>query len=67
MLEYYASSEYIEQIQLMLGVLYSRYLDKPDMALKFFEAANDKLIDPTQKKMCAEELQKLKNNTDTGQ
>ena len=51
----------------MLGVLYSRYLNKPDMALKFFEAANDKLIDPTQKKMCAEELKKLNNSTDTEQ
>lgn len=61
MLEYYDSSEYIEQIQLMLGVLYSRYLDKPELALKFFEAAKSKLIDPTQKKMCEEELEKLKN------
>ena len=59
MLENYGSSEYIEQVQLMLGVLYSRYLDKPQEAIKHFQAVSGKLTDPAQKKMCENELEKL--------
>ena len=48
--------EYTEQIELMLGVLYSRYLNQPAAAIKHLQAAADKLTDPGQLKMCRDEL-----------
>jgi len=59
-LTHYANYEYIEQVQLMLGILYSRYLDKPQLAVTHLKAALDKLADPGQKKMCEDELEKLR-------
>jgi membrane associated rhomboid family serine protease len=56
----YATYEYIEQVQLMLGIIYSRYLEKPSIAKKHLEAAATKLSDPTQRKLCSDELEKLK-------
>ncbi len=58
---HYASYEYIEQVRLMLGIIYSRYLDKPDLAAKHLTAAEQKLSDPAQLKMCRDELAKTKN------
>ncbi len=60
-LAHYVNYEYIEQVQLMLGLLYSRYLDKPRLAKKHLTAAAEKLSDPGQLKMCHAELEKLKN------
>ncbi len=60
-LAHYGNYEYIEQVQLMLGLLYSRYLDKPRLAKKLLTAAVEKLSDPGQLKMCHAELEKLKN------
>ncbi len=60
-LEHYGSYEYSEQVQLMLGILYSRYLDSPALAAKHLEAAAEKLSDPGQLKMCRAELSKLKD------
>ncbi len=60
-LAHYVNYEYIEQVQLMLGLLYSRYLDKPRLAKKHLTAAAEKLSDPGQLKMCHTELEKLKN------
>jgi hypothetical protein len=45
----------------MLGILYSRYLDKPELAKKHLQSAEKKLSDSGQLKMCAEELKKLQN------
>ncbi|UCG47025.1 MAG: rhomboid family intramembrane serine protease [Phycisphaerales bacterium] len=59
-LEHYGSYEYSEQVQLMLGILYSRYLDAPGLAVKYLEAAAEKLSDPGQLKMCRDELSRLK-------
>jgi len=59
-LSYYKNYEYIEQIELMLGILYSRYLDKPELAVKHLENAEMKLHDPGQLKMCRDEIAKLK-------
>ena len=59
-LAHYANYDYIEQVELMLGVLYSRYLDKPDLAKKHLQTAEKKLTDAGQLKMCKEELNKLK-------
>ncbi len=58
-LGHYGSYEYGEQVELMLGVLYSRYLDRPGEAKKYLEAAAKKLRDPGQLKMCEDELAKL--------
>ena len=58
-LTHYGNYEYAEQVQLMLGILYSRYLDKPDLAVKYLQAATEKLTDPGQLKMCQDELAKL--------
>jgi len=55
----YGNYEYVEQIQLMLGILYSRYLNKPDLAAKHLKAAAEKLSDPGQLDMCRAELAKL--------
>ncbi len=58
-LTHYDSYEYVEQVQLMLGILYSRYLNKSDSAVKHLQAAAQKLSDPSQLKMCRDELDKL--------
>jgi len=62
-LTHYGSYEYAEQVQLMLGILYSRYLNKPQLAVKLLTSAVEKLTDPGQLKMCREELARLQNNT----
>lgn len=58
-LTHYSSYEYVEQVELMLGILYSRYLQKPDLAAKHLQEAAKKLSDPGQLKMCQDELTKL--------
>ncbi len=58
-LDLYTRYPFREQIQLMLGLLYSRYLSKPDLAKKNLAAALDKLRDPGQQKMCREELDQI--------
>jgi len=60
-LTHYSNYEYAEQVELMLGILYSRYLDKPEPAVKHLQAAAKKLSDPGQLKMCQDELNKLQN------
>jgi hypothetical protein len=58
-LTHYSNYEYAEQVELMLGILYSRYLDKPQLAVKHLQAASEKLSDPSQLNMCREELARL--------
>ena len=58
-LAHYANYEHIEQVELMLGIIYSRYLDKPDLALTHLTAAEKKIIDPAQLLMCRSEIEKL--------
>jgi len=58
-LTHYSNYEYVEQVELMLGILYSRYLQKPDLAVKLLQATAKKLTDPGQLKMCQDELAKL--------
>jgi hypothetical protein len=57
----YGSYEYIEQVQLMLGILYSRYLHQTELAIKNLESAMARLTDPGQVKMCRDELQRLQS------
>jgi membrane associated rhomboid family serine protease len=59
-LTHYSNYEYAEQVQLMLGLLYCRYLNQPQLAKKNLEAAAKKLTDPGQLKMCNDELARLK-------
>lgn len=58
-LSHYSNYEYVEQVQLMLGLLYSRYLNQPDLAVKHLEGAAKKLTDAGQLRMCKGELAKL--------
>jgi hypothetical protein len=60
-LKHYNKYEYIEQVQLMLGIMYARYLNQPEQAVKYLKAASEKLSDPGQAKMCADELARLQN------
>jgi hypothetical protein len=59
-LAHYSGYQYVEQVQLMLGLIYSRYLNKPDLAKKYLEAACQNLTDPGQVKMCQDELDRLR-------
>ena len=58
-LTHYSSYEYAGQVELMLGILYSRYLHQPQLAVKHLTAAAKKLSDGGQLKMCNDELAKL--------
>ena len=58
-LTHYSTYEYAEQVELMLGILYSRYLNRPELAVKHLRAAEEKLTDPNQLKMCRDELARL--------
>jgi len=60
-LAHYRTYGYVEQVQLMLGIIYSRYLDKPQLAIKHLQSALNRLTDPGQKNMCREELNKLQS------
>jgi membrane associated rhomboid family serine protease len=57
----YANYEYVEQVELMLGLIYSRYLNNAELALKHLETAEKRLTDPNQLKMCREEIEKLQS------
>jgi membrane associated rhomboid family serine protease len=59
-LTHYSNYEYVEQVELMVGILYSRYLNKPRAAIKHLQAAAQKLSDEGQLKMCNDELAKLR-------
>jgi membrane associated rhomboid family serine protease len=58
-LTHYSNYEYAEQVELMLGLLYSRYLGQPEPAIKHLQAAAKKLTEPGQLKMCQDELVSL--------
>ena len=57
---HYGNYEYAEQVQLMLGILYSRYLNEPEKAVTYLKAALEHLHDPGQRKMCKDELDRLR-------
>jgi len=59
-LTHYGNYEYVEQVELMLGILYSRYLHKPQEALEHLQRASEKLSDPNQLEMCRQELARLR-------
>jgi len=55
----YKSYEYAEQVYLMLGLLYSRYLDRPQDAIDCLKKAKERLTNTGQIEMCQSELDKL--------
>jgi hypothetical protein len=61
-IRHYKTYGYIEQVQLMLGILYSRYLNQTEPAIKHLEAAEAKLTDAGQLQMCRDELRRLRNS-----
>jgi len=58
-LTHYGNYEHAEQVELMLGILYSRYLNDPQQAVAHLQKAVGRLSDPGQLKMCREELARL--------
>ncbi|MGB8227403.1 MAG: rhomboid family intramembrane serine protease [Sedimentisphaerales bacterium] len=58
-LVYYSTTEHSDQVQLMLGIIYARYLPDKTKALEHLKKAYDKLNDPAQKKLCADEINRL--------
>jgi outer membrane protein assembly factor BamD (BamD/ComL family) len=62
-LAHYSNYEYAEEVQLMLGLLYSRYLNQAEPALKYLRAAAANLSDPGQLKMCRDEIARLEESS----
>ena len=60
-LYHYSTYEYVEQVELMLGIIYARYLNQPESAVKHLQIAEGKLTDSGQLKMCREELARVQN------
>jgi len=60
-LSHYGTYEYAEQVELMLGIIYARYLNQPGPAVKHLQIAEKKLTDPGQLKMCRDELARVQN------
>ena len=58
-LSYYSGTEHCEQVQLMLGIIYARYLSDRQKAVDYLKKAYGKLADAGQKKMCGDEIQRL--------
>ena len=58
-LERYRRYPFLEQVQLMLGLICSRYLDRKELARQHLEAALSNLRDPGQQQMCRDELNRL--------
>ncbi|MCU0918594.1 MAG: rhomboid family intramembrane serine protease [Planctomycetes bacterium] len=56
---YRGTYEYPEQVELMLGILYSRYLQDRDKAILYLQRAAGRLTDPGQLRMCRDELAHL--------
>lgn len=56
----YSSYEYADQVELMLGILYARYLNRPQEAAEHLGRACEKLSDPNQLAMCRQELARLR-------
>jgi len=56
---HYPRYPFIEQVQLMLGLIYSRYLKKKDVARQHLQAALAKLTDPGQQRMCQQEIDRM--------
>jgi len=61
LLAHYKTSEHIEQVELMLGILYARYLNDRKLAKLHLQNAVERLADSGQLNMCKEELTRLES------
>lgn len=59
MLTHYRGYEHLEQVKLMLGLIYARYLRREDRAREVLVEALPQLVDPNQQTMCRQELERL--------
>jgi tetratricopeptide (TPR) repeat protein len=60
-LSYYGTAEHSEQVELMLGIIYARYLSDRTKALDYLKKAYAQLTDAGQKKMCSDEIHRLED------
>jgi membrane associated rhomboid family serine protease len=60
-LGHYGNYEFSEQVMLMLGIIYGRYLSDSKKALEYLKKAVGKLADPAQRKMCEDEICRLES------
>jgi membrane associated rhomboid family serine protease len=58
-LRFYPKYDQVEQVQLMLGLLYARYLNRPDKARQHLTTSLNRLSDSRQQDLAREELTKL--------
>ena len=61
-LKNYPQYPFLEQVQLMLGLIYARYLNQKDLARRHLQAALPKLDDPGQQQMCRDEIDRLNSS-----
>jgi len=60
-LEHYDSYEHAEQVELMVGILFSRYLHEPERAIRHLRKAAERLSDDAQLRMCRQEIARLES------
>jgi len=60
-LSLYGNYEHTEQVQLMLGIIYSRYIIDKEKAIGYLKKAAARLSDDGQKKMCQAEIARLES------
>ena len=58
-LKHYPTAEQIEQVQLLLGLIYARYIPNPERAKQLLSSAMEKLTDSNQKTLCQETLKQI--------
>lgn len=58
-LRHYPQYEHVEQVMLMAGILYARYLNQPDRAIHLLRKAAPRLTNPNQLRMCRDQLARL--------
>lgn len=58
-LAHYGNYEHSDQVALMLGLLYARYLDRKSKAIELLNRAVEELSDENQIRMCRDELARL--------
>jgi outer membrane protein assembly factor BamD (BamD/ComL family) len=56
----YPKYEQIEQIQLILGLIYARYLNRPDLARQYLTGALDRLNNPREIELAKAELARMR-------
>ncbi|HNS19259.1 MAG TPA: rhomboid family intramembrane serine protease [Sedimentisphaerales bacterium] len=61
-LTHYGNYEYAEQVELMVGILYSRYLHDSERAIRHLRRAAERLSDDEQLRMCRLELARLESS-----